>query len=72
MKIALLRHKETRLSGIYEEFQKEFEVKINEAQSRIATFEEGLERLEQSPIDKPNLAKLIQIKEQLELERKVS
>ena len=72
MKIALLRHKETRLSGIYEEFQKEFEAKINEAQSRIATYEEGLELLEESSNDQTTLSKLTQIKEQLELERKVS
>ena len=73
MKIALLRHKETRLSGIYEELQKEFQVKINEAQSRIATFEEGLQRLEEtSHLDQVNHAKLEQIQEQLEIERKVS
>ena len=72
MKIALLRHKETRLSGIYEELQKEFQVKINEAQSRIATFEEGLQRLEEtSNLDQVNHAKLEQIQEQLEIERKV-
>jgi len=70
MKIALLRHKETRISGIYEEFQKEFEAKINEAQSRIATYEEGLELLEESSNDQTTLSKLTQIKEQLELERK--
>merc|ERR1711981_1407950 len=62
MKIALLRHKETRLSGIYEELQKEFQFKINEAQSRIATFEEGLQRLEEySNFEQPDLAKLTQI-----------
>ena len=72
MKIALLRHKETRLSGIYDEFQKEFEAKINEAQSRIATYEEGLELLEESSNDQTTLSKLTQIKEQLEVERKVS
>merc|ERR1719510_2447014 len=33
MKIALLKHKETRLSGIYEELQKEFTKKISDAQS---------------------------------------
>ena len=71
MKIALLRHKETRLSGIYEELQREFQVKINEAQTRIATFEEGLQRLEESSNDQANHAKLTTIQEQLEIERKV-
>merc|ERR1712223_2369666 len=71
MKIALLRHKETRLSGIYEELQKEFQEKMNEAQSRIATFEEGLQRLEETAnFEQPDLAQLTQIKEQLEVERK--
>ena len=71
MKIALLRHKETRLSGIYEELQREFQVKINEAQTRIATFEEGLQRLEETSNDQANHAKLTTIQEQLEIERKV-
>ena len=42
MKIALLRHKETRLSGFYEELQKEFRKKLNEAQSRISTIGNNL------------------------------
>ena len=72
MKIALLRHKETRLSGIYEELQKEFQAKMSEAQSRITTFEEGLQRLEETAnFEQPDLAQLTQIKEQLEVERKV-
>ena len=46
---------------------------MNEAQSRIATFEEGLQRLEETAnFEQPDLAKLTQIKEQLEVERKVS
>ena len=50
----------------------DMEAKINEAQSRIATYEEGLELLEESSNDQITLSKLTQIKEQLELERKVS
>ena len=63
MRIALLRHKETRLSGFYEELQKEFRKKLNEAQSRISTLQEALER---SPEN------IVQLTEQLEIERKVS
>ena len=63
MKIALLRHKEARLSGIYEELQKEFRLKLRDAQSRIATLEEGLERFQADADD-------LQLREQLELERK--
>ena len=45
---------------------------MNEAQSRIATFEEGLQRLEETAnFEQPDLAQLTQIKEQLEVERKV-
>ena len=62
MKIALLRHKETRLSGFYEELQKEFRKKLNEAQSRISTIQEALER---SPENNVQL-----LHEQLEIERK--
>ena len=62
MKIALLRHKETRLSGFYEELQKEFRKKLNEAQSRISTIQEALER---SPENNVQL-----LREQLEIERK--
>merc|ERR1711956_138514 len=44
---------------------------MNQAQSRIATFEEGLLRLEETAnFEQPDLAKLTQIKEQLEVERK--
>ena len=35
LKIALLKHKETRLSGFYEELQKEFRAKMIQAESRI-------------------------------------
>ena len=62
MKIALLRQKETRLSGFYEELQKEFRKKLNEAQSRISTIQEALER---SPENNVQL-----LHEQLEIERK--
>ena len=62
MKIALLRHKETRLSGFYEELQTEFRTKLNEAQSRISTIQEALER---SPENNVQL-----LHEQLEIERK--
>ena len=61
-KIALLRHKETHLSGFYEELQKEFRKKLNEAQSRISTIQEALER---SPENNVQL-----LHEQLEIERK--
>ena len=70
MKIALLKHKETRISGIYEELQKEFTKKISDAQCRIATLEEGLERLQNS-VDHENEAKILKVREKLELERKV-
>jgi hypothetical protein len=33
------------LSGFYEELQKEFRAKMIQAESRIATLEEGLERM---------------------------
>ena len=65
LKIALLKHKETRLSGFYEELRKEFQVKINQAQSRIATLEEAIERV--NHCDHDQVSKL---REQLELERK--
>ena len=65
LKIALLKHKETRLSGFYEELRKEFQVKINQAQSRIATLEEAIERV--NHCDHEQVSKL---REQLELERK--
>jgi hypothetical protein len=70
MKIALLKHKELRLSGIYEDLQKEFRDKMNEGQSRIATLEEGIDRLKFSE----NVSKAIkteQLNEQLDIERKV-
>ena len=45
---------------------------MSEAQSRITTFEEGLQRLEETAnFEQPDLAQLTQIKEQLEVERKV-
>ena len=65
LKIALLKHKETRLSGFYEELRKEFQVKINQAQSRISTLEEAIERVNHT--DHEQVSKL---REQLELERK--
>ncbi len=70
MKIALLRHKETRLSGIYGELQKEFKEKLNSAHSRIAVLEEGLDRIELHP-DHETESKINQIKLQLDLEKKV-
>lgn len=68
MRIALLKHKETRLSGIYEELQKEYTQKMKEAQSRMATLEETVERMCESSVDG---AKIEQMNEQLEHERKV-
>ena len=57
--------------GIYEELQKEFKKKINEATSRILTLEEGLDRLSTSEYNSLNSENEIrQISEQLEIERK--
>lgn len=71
MKIALLKHKETRLSGIYEEFQKEFKIKLNEATKRMVTLEENLDRLQMLAInDHETDCKIQAIKEQLEIEKK--
>ena len=57
------------MSGFYEELQKEFQVKINQAQSRISTIEEALERVNllNNYADHEQVSKL---REQLELERK--
>lgn len=71
MKIALLKHKETRLSGIYEEFQKEFKMKLNEATRRMAILESNLDTLQTLAIDDHETELKIQaIKEQLEIEKK--
>ena len=69
LRIALLKHKETRLSGFYEELQKEFQIKMNQAQSRIATLEEGLDRVMQIHDQDDQAFKL---KEQLDAEKKVN
>ena len=69
LKIALLKHKETRLSGFYEELQKEFRAKMIQAESRIATLEEGLERMKFMVGQEDQMPKL---KEQLDAENKVS
>ena len=71
MKIALLKHKETRLSGIYDELQKEFKSKINQAHSRIAHLEEDLDRISQNSIhDHEMESQMRYINEKLEIERK--
>jgi len=67
LKIALLKHKETRLSGFYEELQKEFRAKMIQAESRIATLEEGLERMKFMVGQEDQMPKL---KEQLDAENK--
>ena len=46
LKIALLKHKETRLSGFYEELQKEFRAKMIQAESRIGK-EHALKKYDQ-------------------------
>ncbi len=65
MKIAVLKHKEARLSGIYDELQKEFESKKVSAKTKIDQLEETLETLDETQEDE-----VTQTLEQLEVEKK--
>lgn len=63
MKIALLKHKELRLSGIYEEFQKEFEKKCQIALMKISNLEDELSL-------ETDAKKVTTLKEKIEVEKK--